>query len=304
LCLQYLTFPCFDTNEHDDENELRRLMLEGHFAFQDYAVAKWFYHVNAFVKSGQNFLNDAVDSYIHLDALTTAVDDFMTRYEEEDWGAGLVENCKSDCSAFEEYRVHENLLLLTSHIYTFQQKGFEARHKISIKSLSTALERNRKLLEELPAKLNDSEKEAYCKFYDDKRKYKCTKITCRYFSQGFSDKKAKKKHIDLHDRPYRCEVSECLGGDGFTNEKDLKNHTRAYHPEMSDLADTFTSTLKRAKAAHACTICGQTFTRNFHRLDHEKSHRGERPHACPECGRAFTRMNDLKRHQKLHERGR
>jgi predicted RNA-binding Zn-ribbon protein involved in translation (DUF1610 family) len=280
-------------------------MLRGHFAFQDYAVAKWFHHVNAFVNSGLKFLNEAIDSATQLDALSFALYEFMDQYGEEDWGDGIVQDCKATCSVFEEYPFFENLLLLTSHIYTFQQKGFEARHKISIASLGTALDRNRKLLEELPAKLTKLEMDAYCRFYDEKRKFKCNKITCRYFSQGFADAKAKKRHINLHDRPFQCEVTDCLGAEGFANEIDLKNHTRAFHPEMSDLAETFnSSTAKRAKADHACTFCGKTFTRKFHCKNHENSHRGERPYECPECGKAFTRMNDCKRHQKLHERGR
>jgi DNA-directed RNA polymerase subunit RPC12/RpoP len=54
--------------------------------------------------------------------------------------------------------------------------------------------------------------------------------------------------------------------------------------------------------AYACTICGKTFSRNFHLKNHEASHRGERPYECPECKKAFSRLNDCKRHQKLHER--
>lgn len=305
LCLQYLTFPCFEVEENDDENELREMMLKGHFAFQDYAVAKWFHHVNAFVNNGKRFLDEANNVDDHMDTMLRALDDFMARYEEENWSEGLVQECRSTCEVFDDFALHENLLLLTSHIYTFQQKGFDARHKISIKTLEQAIERNRKLLEDLPGKLEKSEMAAYCKFYDEKRRYKCTKITCRYFSQGFADAKAKKRHVNIHDRPYQCEVSDCLGAEGFANEKDLRNHTRSFHPEQSDLAETFrSSTAKRAKADHACVFCGKTFTRNFHRKNHEMSHRGQRDFECPECGKAFTRKNDCKRHQKLHERGR
>jgi DNA-directed RNA polymerase subunit RPC12/RpoP len=304
LCLQYLTFPCFEIEEGEDKKEFREFMLNGHFAFQDYAIAKWFHHVNAFVNNGQRFLDEAVDPDGQLSALSGALDDFIDRFDEVDWTDGLVQNCTGTCSAFQDYALHENLVLLTSHIYTFQKKGFEARHKISIESLNDALERNRKLLEDTKT-LSKAETPRYSRFYDEKRRFKCTKITCRYFSQGFADIKAKKRHINIHDRPYQCEVSECLGAEGFANEKDLKNHTRSFHPELSDLAETFNSSItKRAKADYACIFCGKTFTRKFHCKNHEKAHRGEREHECPECGRAFTRMNDMKRHTKLHERGR
>ncbi|KAH7348115.1 C2H2 domain-containing protein [Pyrenochaeta sp. MPI-SDFR-AT-0127] len=303
LCLQYLTFPCFDIVGPEQQVELEKLTLDGQLAFQDYAAAKWFHHVTAWVNSGAKFLEGTKHQEGQLKAISDAIDDFMARYGEEDWASGIVEDCKDTCKVFEDQPIYESLVLLTSHIYTFQKKGFEARHKISIKSLATALERNRKVLEELPSKLNKSDRRTYLEFYDYERRFKCTRITCRYFSEGFKDTKARNRHVNIHDRPFQCEVSDCLGAEGFTNAKDLEKHTRAYHPELSDLAETFNSTTaKRAKANHTCTICGKTFTRNFHRQNHELSHRGIRPFECPECGKAFTRRNDLERHRKLHDR--
>jgi hypothetical protein len=305
LCLQYLTFPCFEAEDPEDPADFRQMILDGQCAFQDYAIAKWFYHVNAWVGSGTRFLEEATDQPTHLQGIPTAIDDFMARYHQEDWASGVVEDCKSKCSVFEKYQFYDGLVQLTSHIYTFQQKGFDARHVISIESLAEALERNRKLLEGFPkTKPSSDEQAAYNTFYDEERRYKCKRITCRYFSEGFKDEKIRKRHVNIHDRPFQCEVSDCLGADiGFVNTKDLEKHTRAFHPEMSDLAETFNSaTAKREKANHACTICGKTFTRNFHRKNHEMSHRGERPHECAECGKAFTRLNDLKRHQKLHDK--
>jgi hypothetical protein len=305
LCLEYLTFPCFDVEDPEDPEELRQMVLNGHFAFQDYAIAKWSYHVNAWVGSGARFLEEAIDQPTHLNGISEAMDNFMARYSEEDWSNGLVKDCKTNCDVFENHLFYDTIVQLTSHIYTFQKKGFEAVHKISIKGLAKALERNRKLLEEFP-KTNPSPDEIaeYSKFYDEDRRFKCTRTTCRYFSEGFKDEKTRKRHVNIHDRPFQCEVPDCLGADiGFANTKDLQKHTRAFHPEMSDLAETFRSTTaKREKANHACTMCGKTFTRNFHRRNHELSHRGERPHECAECGKAFTRLNDLKRHQKLHDR--
>jgi hypothetical protein len=128
---------------------------------------------------------------------------------------------KPDCDTFQGFGLHENLYLLTSHIYTFQHKGFEAKHQISIKGLLEALERNRKLLEDLYPKLSSQKKDIYSQFYDEKRRFKCTRITCRYFSEGFADASQKKKHINMHNRPFHCDVTNCLGNEGFTNNNDL-----------------------------------------------------------------------------------
>jgi uncharacterized Zn-finger protein len=88
-----------------------------------------------------------------------------------------------------------------------------------------------------------------------------------------------------------------------TSNEYCDRHKRTFHPEMSDLAMIFKQPSNpKTKTSHACSICGQTFTRNFSRTNHEMSHRGERPHVCSECGKAFTRSHDMRRHQKRHDR--
>ncbi|KAF2736998.1 C2H2 domain-containing protein [Polyplosphaeria fusca] len=307
LCLQYLTFDCFLRDEDIEKKDLRRQALDGHFAFQDYAVAKWFYHVNAFVSLGGNLLKEGTEAQKLLDIMTTALDEFMSRYDEEDWDKGIVAESRKTCKVFEGYGCYDHLVALTSHIYTFQKKGFEARHIVSIKSLASVLERNRKLIEELPKKRKEKQDKELAhldRYYDMERRFKCPKITCMYFSEGFKDGKARKKHVNVHDRPFQCEAPDCLGAEcGFANSKDLEKHIRSFHPELSDLAESFKSAnAPKAKAVWSCSMCGKSFTRNFHKISHERSHRGERPFECPECGKAFTRINDMKRHQKLHER--
>jgi hypothetical protein len=196
--------------------------LEGHLAFQDYAVAKWFYHVNAFIDTGPSLLNKQSGDSRLLQEISYALDDFLTRYDEN-WDAHIVEECKDKCSGFKNEDFYENLVAVASHIYTFQKKGFDARHVVSIKSLANAIERNRKLLEELPKNLRGTELEQYRQFYDDEHRYKCTKITCMYFAEGFKDAKTRKRHVNLHDRPFHCEVLGCLGAEsGFTNANDLE----------------------------------------------------------------------------------
>jgi hypothetical protein len=197
-------------------------MLNGHFAFQDYAVAKWFHHVNAFISTGKDLLQGAPNASEHLLGISRAIDDFLDRYSDENFHDSVVNECMENCKVFEHTDFYEDLVALTSHIYTFQKKGFDARHKVSIKSLQTVLERNRKLLEEDHSKLSSSELETFRQFYDDERRFKCTQITCIYFSEGFKSAKSRKQHLNLHLRPFRCEVPDCLGAEGFTNSKDLE----------------------------------------------------------------------------------
>jgi len=200
------------------------MMLQGYFAFQDYAIAKWFHHVTAFINSGPDLLKDYAKSEELLRGISIAIDDFLEFYQEENFHSekNLVAECRTSCKPFESQEFFEDMVSLTSHIYIFQKKGFDARHKVSIKKLEMALERNRKLMEETAPKLVSKDLSQFEQFYDKERPFKCSKITCMYFSEGFKDAKIKKRHINIHERPFQCEVADCLGAEGFTNSKDLE----------------------------------------------------------------------------------
>jgi hypothetical protein len=231
LCLNYLTFSCFDLDAGHDPQELKQLALKGHFAFQDYAIAKWSHHINAFVSSGAQFMEESTTRARQLEDLSVALDGFLSLYGEEDWDQRIVDTCRADCHAFEGTPIYDGLVLLTSHIHTLLQKGLDARDKISIKNLASALERNRKVLEELPSSRNFSMDDfaTYCKFYDHERLFKCPQITCHYFSEGFKDSRTRTRHINHHDRSYTCVVLDCLGGEGFANQVDLKRYVHLKH---------------------------------------------------------------------------
>jgi hypothetical protein len=231
LCLEYLTFPCFEPETDLDPQNI----LEGYLAFQDYAVAKWYHHVNAFVKTGPEFLDGARNPEYQLDLLANTLDEFTQRFDEL-LDSTVVENCKTSCKAFEAYEsLYDNLVLLTSHIYTHQQ--FDARHKISIKDLEAALNRNRKLLENMPTQLGPDDRDRYRRFHDDERYFKCNRVTCRFFFEGFKSAKDRDKHVRFHTRPYHCDVPDCLGAEGFVNQADLDRYVPFQETTSQELPD-------------------------------------------------------------------
>jgi hypothetical protein len=234
------------------------------------------------------------------------MDEFTSRYDDDILQSSIIDMAEQDCEPFRKYRFYENLLHVWNHIYRHHEKGSEVRNDISIKALSDALFRNRKLLEDLPS-LNlpsySAENKNLSTFYGDKR-FKCPKITCFYFHEGFKDAKSRDQHINRHDRPFNCIFPDCsIAEFGFASNKDLEKHMRFFHPDIEDRATTFTAATEPTTSTKwPCNLCGKRFTRGFHQRNHMRSHTGERPFACSECGRAFTRANDCKRHEKIHSR--
>jgi hypothetical protein len=169
------------------------------------------------------------------------------------------------------------------------------------------MKRNRKLLEDLTAskKLYSQEESALDQFYGKKR-YKCPKVICFDFHEGFTDAKSRDLHINRHDRPFRCTFDDCsIAEFGFGTSKELEKHERLFHPNLENQGISFSAPKAVvSKTPWKCSMCPKRFTRGFHMRNHVRAHMAERPFACSECGKAFTRANDCKRHEKIHERKR
>jgi DNA-directed RNA polymerase subunit RPC12/RpoP len=318
LCLQYFTFECFEQDIGPEK--LLDFAAKGYFAFQDYAIANWSHHFHAMVGHGQHLLaidSDKKDAHeqhlLAIDSdkkdavqeLEVALSDFADNYEEDILQETVVGSSERACEAFRQCNFYHSLRSVWSHIYRHQERGIDARNDVSLKVLGEALARNRRMLEDLASSANCSftRQRDLDSFYGDKV-FKCSKLTCFYFHEGFTDAKNRALHINRHDRPFRCTFPDCSVTEfGFSSSKDLDKHMRSFHPESNDLAVTFAATKPViASTSWVCHKCDKRFTRGFHLRSHMRSHNGERPYACSECGKAFTRDNDRKRHEKIHAR--
>lgn len=290
-----MTFECFDDGISQDDIHL--FIVNGFLSFQDYAAAKWHQHIQVIISTpNANFLTDS-ESQDAFQELGLGLEEFSSRYEQELIHMPILEETHTDCEKFTPYRFHKNLVYVWNHVRQHNGKEQEARNAISIKPLSDAVARNRKMLEKLTSS------EHVQNFYGSKL-FKCPRTTCFYFHEGFREGQLREKHISRHDRPFLCVIPDCsIAEFGFSSNKDLEKHRKLFHPEFTDLAGSFSSYTKpTAKTSFLCELCGKRFTTAFHQRNHLRSHAGERPFKCSECGNAFTRKNDCKRHEKLHAR--
>ncbi|KAI4592249.1 hypothetical protein KJ359_011402 [Pestalotiopsis sp. 9143b] len=286
---------------------------QGFYAFQDYAVSQWFYHIRDVVHISAQGLIDEQKSQTFANAL----DDFTNRYEEsiDDMDSPpssdasessridareVTKKASEECEHLKRSPFHPMLLNLWIHILKHQRKTTDDRNKPTLKEMEKTLLENRAVVEKLAEEADTIEEREALNEYYGRNLYKCPRTLCGLFYEGFDDAKKRKRHIDRHNRPFECTIPGCTMAEvGFISGKDLERHKKNYHSEVSSFP---TLSKKSSEARFDCKICDKKFTRKINLDGHTRSHYGDRPFACQTCGKRFTRVNDLRRHEKLHLR--
>ncbi|KAH9204090.1 hypothetical protein DL95DRAFT_418527 [Leptodontidium sp. 2 PMI_412] len=243
LCLNYLTFDCFE--EHADDGQLTQLGKDGYFAFQDYAIAHWADHLLAWIHS----LSDPAK--IKPDVEKEASDTFLVfgdRFSADLRASSINEQPILGCDKLQHLTCFPVIVDLWRHT----------------KSVLEDLERL--------AASGTSEADLLRSLYGENW-FKCSRISCFYFHEGFQSRSSRQAHYDRHDRPFRCEEEDCpAGAIGFASLKELEKHKRNMHPGIDKLSSTF-ARLKKGSAAEAllqkypCPHCPSRFAS---RLDSSK----------------------------------
>ena len=210
------------------------------------------------------------------------------------------------CARFAGTSLYQPLVDLWTHVCKHQTGDHKERHKVSLPHLGKSLESIRTQIQEMAT--NQKQADQLRAYYGDNH-FKCQRVVCDYFHEGFGDKTALKNHSDRHDRPYECPVKGCSSAAfGFSTNKDRDRHIRFYHPDESGQPAKFNLELtegnsrQMVEARWECEICHKRFTRQSIKKDHVDAHYGERRHACETCGKRFTRSNDRNRHRRTHVR--
>ncbi|KAK1968728.1 hypothetical protein LY78DRAFT_604089 [Colletotrichum sublineola] len=214
-----------------------------------------------------------------------------------------------DLAAYAALPFYPALHRVWNHICAHQTSPVDERNKIGLPRLEAAVQLHRAAIErdfrpDSRAGGGSGGTDDTMERYYGPNFFKCQRLLCNFFHQGFDVRRDRDAHHSRHDRPYRCPVDTCgFAPVGFSSNKDRERHVRNYHPELSDAPSAFLQLSRRVEAARfRCKMCPKTFTRNINLKGHERSHFGERPFACPNCGKAFARLNDCRRHERIHAR--
>jgi hypothetical protein len=293
--MQYLTFDCFDATIAEDE--MQKFLMEGYYAFLDYATLHWNHHLETAV----HFL--LPDDLAHSGDLGIAINDFFEMYhpgqmDQNESQKEYVQRCKT----IEAGDCYESIVLLLSHAKAsrLSEEKLEA-----LGTLGITIARVRAILEELHlstiGQVPGSTTAQNAKdFYGD-HWYKCSRHVCYYFHEGFSDERGLLQHTNRHEKPFCCTEIGCTRMYiGWSTEKELKKHMSQYHPDPEAFAWKFPHVKKPPTMFH-CKLCTKQFTRaNSLNTHHLREHGKERPFTCNTCGKGFVRKYECDRHATTH----
>lgn len=222
----------------------------------DYAVAKWMDHFEHILAKAENpdakllFENHEVT----IQELVEAVHDFLKLHiadfrnsRQQANGRQLDINLQPNL-----YRLLEpfkdarpDFESLRAHIVVHRSGDSTACNAISLKRIREAVAATRMDIEATfnDPRVKDQTLVPLREFYGSKV-FKCSRLTCFYFHEGFTDSKTRDKHLGRHERPFLCNVPDCTSAEiGFGSKQDLKNHIVQFHADTELKSQMFTEAM-------------------------------------------------------------
>lgn len=302
LSVAYLSMP--QMNKLGTDEELEASLKDGIYAFYDYASACWAIH-----------LQESIDSLgseepEQLDKLQETLESFL----EVHWSSSAkqltvtpkMENLLSIWRTSEAFDK-----ICQSLAWSRKQHGnnSESPYEGEATDIWEVTRRVRGTLENLKG-LDDNELESLEEFYGQNW-YKCPRVHCYYYHQGFRSAEERKRHVDRHERPYLCYINGChMAIFGCTTKDELTNHLFNYHgindfddqdfPSEQQIQKQKTLKPSTTSSQFQCPQCPKTFKTKHSLLTHSRAHEGIKQFACDECNKRFMYKSDLNRHVRGH----
>lgn len=300
-----------------DPPDLAALVRWGYYGFMDYAVAHWVRHVEeatAGADEGDAMIKDLAESLAALlDLHFTA----PTKHYPVSQGN------KKRLQVFQSlarYHDLEQAVVCARRELTFFGEIRESEKALDlgcvVRIVRSELERAINNARNGPAKDADDLEAMY-----GPKPFKCSRLSCRYFYDGFTTAQQRDQHHDKHLLPFRCTVVGCPRSSlGMVSDRELEKHVRQTH--MAPRDDDFPSldepdvhegtaelvksqgheVAKRPRTNEwTCDVCSKVFRKKFNLDSHMATHSGEREFCCSMCDLSFARASDRNRHERTHE---
>lgn len=254
LCVGYLALPGFETFLPDES--VADLIGTGYYAFLDYAACFWSSHL----QEGLKRTIDRKEAMMLIEVLSKFLESHYRHPAKE---------INIPSSAYEvKRRIEEHGPWSTSE--KFLNAFASTQNQISCFTQDAAtnecldipdvITRIRKILEKTASENTANgrgDSRVLYSFYGH-RLYKCPRMSCEFFHQGFETVQQRESHLSKHDRAFECSFPECYRATiGFSSKRQLEKHIADNHERKAREMHSFPS--KRAKIALVCRFCKEEF---------------------------------------------
>jgi ankyrin repeat protein len=236
FCSRYLTsYPFSDGLE---ASSVRDSALSGYYGFHDYAVAFWHHHIGSIVADESDLTAD-----LRMDVHRSAIQ--------------LLENYATTPLTDSEAQSSTSLPVPTGQDVRALMETWRSNSSEAFPAFERRTSTIRRVIESInPIQLDDRAKAALLELVGLPR-FKCPKIQCLRFADGFPNQRARDSHVKEHERPFKCSAEGCYARiSGFSYQSDLDAHVERFHAD-----DTTTSTLfprpKGRKESSIFTACSR-----------------------------------------------
>ena len=302
LCLGYLCFPAF--SEKNEENDYKEDVLRGVFAFVDYALISWPSHlVTAMEDYREAQLQIGVDLREALDQVIETLEPFLgLHWHAPNKSSKVPRNIVNCVQAMRQPDLYDQLLSTLASMRNFTTHEVPDMKSYATLHLYQVLYRLRTQLEALAV---DSSHSGVIEKYYGQNPFKCSRLYCERFSDGFASPDERREHLRKHERSHYCPYSTCSSARiGCATARELETHIAHYHNPAPKETE-FEPEEKKVKIGNGkfqCPECPKTFTRSSNMNAHKRTHTDERPFECSICQKKFARQHDCKVHEQQHSK--
>ena len=276
-CCVYLGLPIFEIGQND--NEIGKSILQGAYAFAEYAVCFWALHLEAAVVAVSDAGKQRSD---RLSELAEYLEIFLDlHWVNTDKTYVISKTLSEHLTSLRPYELFDKACQAVAAAKGWLRPTAKAptgddvlRIPLMVKHIRTVLER----LTQAPT--NTAETISLIEELYGRCCYKCDRMSCQFFHRGFMTRGQLEQHTNRHERSFICIEQGCFYEIiGFTSANDLKKHTLDFHGIQIDRAElefpedppppSPTQNMesqaqtgsRRQKTVHSCPLCSKTYTR-------------------------------------------
>ncbi|KAI8631124.1 hypothetical protein F5Y19DRAFT_473523 [Xylariaceae sp. FL1651] len=303
LSIGYLTLPQMDRQRN--EEDIQSDFFNGIYSFYDYASACWAMHLT----EGISDMKSSEELTQLLETLETFIELHWSPTHKPLQDLQRVRKALTPIRASESF---ERVVHAVGWARKQSSKYGQGPSHDEALDLWQVTHKIRLVLEHMqsPKLLSVTERRLQ-QFYGPNW-FKCPRVNCLHYFQGFSTAEQQQHHINKHDRPFLCFVSGChMEVFGYATKSELNKHLFKNHGidmfddtedvDFPDPPKPKATNKAKSEATYQCPQCDKKFTRSHNLKSHLRSHQGLKPYACCTCSERFTRKSDCDRHKRGHK---